>query len=195
VIERSSEAEAFLTTIDATAPEAVSACEGWTTHEIAAHVAGIAVEVIRHLEPYLQGAPVPKTRSFEEREAPLQQLAHAALLERLDRGEERMRQVVADVLDKEPDAVIPWTGRHMAVEKFIPHVRNEHALHRWDIAGDDEVSHQLLGAVDLVDHSVGELGRILLVAGRKHDPDPDADFGVRLRSPGQRDMRGHGRRG
>ena len=80
MIERSSEAEAFLTTIDATAPEAVSACDGWTTHEIAAHVAGIAVEVIRHLEPYLQGDPVPKTRSFEEREAPLQQLAHGELL-------------------------------------------------------------------------------------------------------------------
>jgi Mycothiol maleylpyruvate isomerase N-terminal domain len=188
VIERSSEAEAFLTTIDATAPAAVSACDGWTTHEIAAHVAGIAVEVIRHLEPYLQGEPVPKTRSFEEREAPLQQLAHGALLERLDREEERMREVVADVLDKEPDAVIPWTGRHMAVEKFIPHLRNEHALHRWDIAGDDEVSHRLLGGADLVDHSVGELGRILLVAGRRHDPDPDADFGVRLCSPGQRDL-------
>jgi hypothetical protein len=41
-----------------------------TTHEVAAHVTGIAVEVIRHLEPYLQGDPVPRTRSFEEREAP-----------------------------------------------------------------------------------------------------------------------------
>jgi hypothetical protein len=40
----------------------VSACDGWTTHEIAAHVAGIAVEVIRHLEPYLQGDRVPQTR-------------------------------------------------------------------------------------------------------------------------------------
>ena len=189
MIERSSEAEAFLTTIDATAPEAVSACDGWTTHEIAAHVAGIAVEVIRHLEPYLQGDPVPKTRSFEEREAPLQQLAHGELLARLDREEEQMRRVVGDVLAKEPDAVIPWTGRHMAVEKFIPHVRNEHTLHRWDIAGDDEVSHRLLGNTELVDHSVGELGRILLVAGRSHDPDPDAEFGVRLRSPGQRDLR------
>ena len=39
-------------------------------HEIATHVARIAVEVIRHLEPYLQGDPVPQTPSFEEREAP-----------------------------------------------------------------------------------------------------------------------------
>jgi hypothetical protein len=87
-----------------------------------------------------------------------------------------------DVLDREPDAVIPWTGRRMAVAKFIPHLRNEHALHRWDIAGDDETSRQLLGDMDLVDHSVGELGRILLVAGRAHDPDPDSEFHVRLRA-------------
>jgi hypothetical protein len=79
VIERSREADAFLTAIDKTAPEAVSACAGWTSHEIAAHVAGIAVEVIRHLEPYLQGDPVPRTRSFEEREAPLQMIKHPAL--------------------------------------------------------------------------------------------------------------------
>src|SRR6202046_1913593 len=101
MIERSAEAEAFLETIDRTAPAAVSACAGWTTHEIAAHVAGIAVEVTRHLEPYLQGDPVPATRSFEEREAPLQALDHRALLGRLDTEEQRMRAVVADVLDRE----------------------------------------------------------------------------------------------
>jgi hypothetical protein len=178
-----------LTTVDRTAPESVSACTGWTTHEIAAHVTGIAVEVIRHLEPYLQGQAVPKTQSFEEREAPLQATGHAALLRRLEAEETRMRRLVDDVLDREPDAVIPWTGRRMTVAKFIPHLRNEHALHRWDLAGDDDASRQLLGHMDLMDHSVGELGRILLVAGRSQDPDPDADFHVRLRTDGQRDLR------
>ncbi len=187
-IARSVEAEAFLATIGATAPEAVSACEGWTTHEIAAHVAGIAVEVARHLEPYLRGEPVPKTRSFEEREASLQALGHAELLRRLDSEETQMRRLVAEVLNGEPDAVIPWTGRHMAVAKFIPHLRNEYALHRWDVVGEDDMSLKLLGNDDLVDHSVSELGQILLVAGRKHDPDPDADFRVSLRSDGHRDL-------
>ena len=187
-IERSIEADAFLATIDAAAPNAVSACAGWTTHEIAAHVTGIAREVTRHLEPYLQGEPVPKTRGFEEREAPLQALEHADLLRRLDSEETHMRHLVADVLDREPEAVIPWTGRHMAVAKFIPHLRNEHALHRWDVAGEDSISRQLLGSDDLIDHSVAELGQILLVAGRKRDPDPDTDFRVRLRSKGHRDL-------
>ncbi|HEX3389242.1 MAG TPA: maleylpyruvate isomerase N-terminal domain-containing protein [Streptosporangiaceae bacterium] len=189
MIERSREAEAFLRAVDAADPAAVSACEGWTTHEIAAHVAGIALEVIRHLEPYLNGDPVPATRSFEEREAPLQAMPHPHLLARLDRAEERMRSVVSDVLDREPGAIIPWTGRQMAVAKFVPHLRNEHALHRWDITGDDDTSHELLGHDDLVGHSVGELGHILLVAGRSHDPAPDSDFTARLHSEGQRDLR------
>jgi hypothetical protein len=100
-----------------------------------------------------------------------------------------MRRLAGDVLGREPDAVIPWTGRRMAVAKFIPHLRNEHALHRWDVAGDDEVSRELLGAMDLVGHSVGELGRILLAAGRRRDPDPDSELHVRLRAEGQPDLR------
>ncbi len=189
MIERSAEANAFLATVTTTAPNAVSACDGWTTHEIAAHVAGIAVEVIRHLDPFLQGDPVPATRSFEEREAPLQAMEHQALLTRLEDEEQRMRAAVDDVLAKDREAVIPWTGRQMAVAKFVPHLRNEHALHRWDIAGDDDTSLELLAGTDLVEHSVEVLGRILLRAGRDHDPDPDAPFAVRLRSTGQRDLR------
>jgi hypothetical protein len=34
-----------------------------------------------------------------------------------------MRAVLEEVLAREPDAVIPWTGRHMAVAKFVPHLR------------------------------------------------------------------------
>jgi Mycothiol maleylpyruvate isomerase N-terminal domain len=187
--ERSREADEFISSVNTIDPRAVSACEGWTTHEIAAHVTGIAVEVIRHLEPFLQGDPVPETRSFEVREAPLRETEHEVLLRRLDAEEGRMRRLVDDVLARDPDAVIPWTGRKMAVEKFNPHLRNEHALHRWDIVGDDEVSATLLGQFDLVDHCVGELGHVLLVAGREHDPDPDQDFAVRLHSDDQRDLR------
>jgi hypothetical protein len=188
VIERSQEAEAFMTTLEGTPPDAVSACAGWTTREVAAHVLGIAVEVIRHLDPFLQGDPVPQTRSFEEREEPLRQAGHRAVLDRLDGEDHRMRTLIADVLARDPDAVIPWTGRHMAVAKFIPHLRNEHALHRWDLAGDDDIGASLLGAMDLMKHSVGELGRILLVAGREDDPNPGMDFHVTLTSVGQPDL-------
>jgi hypothetical protein len=188
MIRRSAEATAFLETVAAADPRAVSVCEGWTTHEIAAHVTGIAVEVTRHLEPFLNGEPVPETRGFEEREAPLQALPHDELLNKLDHEEDRMRRTVDLALQGDPEARIRWTGRQMSVAKFIPHLRNEHALHRWDVAGEDEASGELLGSHDLVDHSVDELGEILLRAGRKSDPEPDAPFAVALRSDGQPDL-------
>jgi len=178
MIRRSREAEAFFQTVHRTDPASVSRCDGWTAHEIVAHVTGIALEVNRHLEPYLQGDPVPETRSFEERETPLQAMRHDDLLPRLEAEEERMRKLVADVLEKGPGSVINWTGRQMEVTKFIPHLRNEHALHRWDLVGEEEPS--LVGQLDLVEHSVEVLGRILLLAGCKHDPAPDTDFSVRL---------------
>ena len=188
MIEQSREAKEFLEAISVTDPGAVSSCDGWTAHEIAAHVAGIAVEVNRHLDPFLQGEPVPATRSFEEREAPLQATGHTELLSLLVREEQRMRALVAGVLANNPESVIPWTGRQMAVAKFIPHLRNEHALHRWDIVGDDEVSSALLAQSDLTEHSVEVLGEILLKAGRRRDPHDDEEFCVRLRSKGERDL-------
>jgi hypothetical protein len=188
VIDRSREADEFLETIAGTDPGSITSCDGWTAHEIAAHVTGIAVEVNRHLDPFLQGDPVPRTRTFEEREAPLQAMNHAELLLRLVAEEERMRDLTADVLAVDPDSVIPWTGRRMAVAKFIPHLRNEHALHRWDVVGDDEEGSTLLGQADLTEHSVEVLGQILLVAGRSRDPSPDADFYACLHSEGEKDL-------
>jgi hypothetical protein len=65
-IERSREADMFLEARQHVAPEVVSACQGWTAHEVTAHLTGIAAELTRHLEPYLDGRPVPATRSFED---------------------------------------------------------------------------------------------------------------------------------
>lgn len=175
--------EAFLATVDVTPANLVSACQGWTTHEVAAHVTGIAVEVTRHLDSYLAGDPVPQTRSFEEREAPLWALSHPEMLARLDREEVRMRSVVADVLDREPDAVIPWTGRQMSVAKFLAHLRHEHALHRWDLAGDDEISRRLLGSPSLVDHFVGELGQRVICSSGADVRTPAAESAATSLSP------------
>jgi Mycothiol maleylpyruvate isomerase N-terminal domain len=187
-IERSHEAEAFLDARQHIAPELVSACEGWTAHEVTAHLAAACAEVTRHLQPYLRGEPVPVTRSFEEREPPYRALADAALLARLETEDAAMRAHIAQVLAADPDAVIPWTGRQMVVAKFLPHLRNEFAIHRWDLAGDDEISSRLLAQPELTGHSVEVLGEILLRRGRRHDPAPDEDFHVRLRS-GDSDLR------
>jgi hypothetical protein len=166
----------------------VSACDGWTLHEVTAHVAAAAAEVSRHLDPYLQGDAVAATRTFEEREPPYQALEHAQLCRRLEDEEHRMRRLIDRVLAREPGAVIPWTGRRMAVAKFLPHLRNEFALHRWDFAGDRDPGSELLAQPELTEHAVGVLGQILVRRGRAHDPAPERDFRVRLRAEGQRDV-------
>ena len=112
-----------------------------------------------------------------------------AFLQRLEVEEAKMRSVIAMVLAREPDAVIPWTGRQMAVAKFLPHMRNEFAIHRWDFAGDDDTSTELLAQPDLTEHAVGVLGQTLLRRGREHDPTPDEDFYVRLRAENAPDVR------
>lgn len=187
-IERSYEAEAFLDARQHTAPEVVSACEGWTAHEVTAHLAAACAEVTRHLQAYLRGEQVPATRSFEEREPPYRALDDAALLARLETEDAAVRAHICQVLTADPDAVIGWTGRQMAVAKFLPHLRNEFAIHRWDFAGDDETSSRLLAQPELTGHAVGVLGEILLRRGRQQDPAPDQDFHARLRS-GDSDLR------
>ena len=186
---RSRETEACLRALDDADPKAISACEGWTTHEVVAHLAATAAEVTRHLEPYLRCDAVPATQSFAVREAPYRALSDEALRRRLEVEEEKMRLVIDEVLAKDPRAVIPWTGRQMAVAKFVPHLRNEFAIHRWDIAGDDETSTLLLSQPELTEHAVGVLGQILLRRGADRDPDPGEELHVRLRSPSARDVR------
>jgi hypothetical protein len=185
---RSREAEAFLSALQDLPPEVVSACDGWTAHEITAHLVATAAEVTRHLVPYLEGRPVPPTASFEEREPPFRALGDAELRLRLEAEEDTAQIAIAAVLAEEADAVIPWTGRQMAVAKFLPHLRNEYAIHRWDVAGDDDVSAEPLGQEDLTEHAVTVLGQILVVRGKRHDPRPGEDFHVRLRSPGAPDV-------
>jgi len=187
-MSRPRETEAFLDARQHTAPQVVSACEGWTAHEVTAHLTAGAAEITRHLLPWLAGDPVPRTRSFEEREPPYRALDDATLLRRLDAEEERMRLTIAAVLDREPAAVLPWTGRQMAVAAFLPHMRNESAVHRWDMTGDDDTGDELLAQPDLTSHAVGVLGEILLRAGRVHDPRPDDDFDVALRCDGGPDV-------
>jgi Mycothiol maleylpyruvate isomerase N-terminal domain len=188
-LQRSAEAEAFLEARQSTASEVVSACAGWTAHEVTAHLVAMAAEITRHLKPYLQGDPVPRTRTFEEREPPYRTMDDAALCRRLETEEQLTRSVIQQVLAKEAEAVIPWTGRRMAVAKFLPHLRNEFAVHRWDFVGDDETSSELLSQPDLTEHAVGELGRILLLRGAAHDPFPGQDFRVRLRAANALDVR------
>lgn len=186
---RSHEAEAFLDARQHTAPGIVSACDGWTAHEVTAHLTAAAAEISLHLRPYLAGDPVPKTRTFEEREPAFRALDDDVLSSRLETEEATMRSLIREVLEREPDAAIPWTGRQMVVAKFLPHMRNEFAIHRWDFVGDDDTGIELLSQPELTEHAVGVLGQILVRRGRERDPAPDEDFHVRLRAEKAADVR------
>lgn len=135
----------------------------------------VHAEMSRHLEPFLEGRPVPATASFEKREPPFRAMDDAALRRRLEAEEAKVREVIAEVLAHDPDAVIPWTGRQMPVAKFVPHLRNELAVHRWDIAGDDEASSALLSQPELTSHAVTYVdldpaARVLVIWGRRPTP-------------------------
>ena len=61
-------------------------------------------------------------------------------------------------------------------------MRSEDTLHRWDLVGDDETSHELLGQQDLLTHAVTFIGRPLLRRGRDAGAAEDRLRG-RVRSP------------
>ena len=179
------EARAFFDALDATDPTALSACAGWTAHEITAHLAAAGVEVALNLEAYAEGRPVPSTRGFEEREAPYREMEDRQLRAELEDSISRMAASLDAVLTAEPDAVVPWTGREMAVASFVPHLRSELALHRWDLVGDDETSRRLLAQPELTAHAVAVLGKALVSRGTSS---AKAGFGALLAAPGERDV-------
>ena len=159
------EASTFFAALEHTPPDAVTACTGWTAHEFVAHLAAAGLEVALNLEAYEEGRPVPPTRSFEEREAPFRIMDDRLLRVELPKSIARMSRALDAVLNKEPDAVVPWTGRQMVVKTFLTHLRSEFAIHRFDLIGDDEISKELLAQSDLTNHAVTVLGKALLLRG------------------------------
>ena len=179
------EAAAFLEALEVTPPDALTGCAQWRAHEVAAHLAAGAVEIALNVEAYGEGRPVPATRRFEEREAPYRSMEDAELRSELPRSIDRVAAALDAVLGAEPDAVVPWTGRQMAVGSFVTHLRSELALHRFDLVGDDETSQSLLGQSELTDHAVTVLGRALLARGAASAP---SGFSAVIAAPGASDL-------
>ena len=179
------EANAFLEALEVTPPDALTGCSQWRAHEVAAHLGAGAVEIACNLEAYGEGRPVPATRGFEEREAPYRAMQDCELRAELPRCIERVAAALDAVLGAEPDAVVPWTGRRMAVGSFVTHLRSELALHRFDLVGDDETSRSLLGQPELTDHAVAVLGRALVARGATAAP---AGFAAVIAAPGAIDL-------
>jgi hypothetical protein len=194
VAELSREAQAFLHTLDGTRANQVTACRGWTVHELVAHCAAGPAERAHVLEAALAGQPNPPTRGFAEREAPFRALSHPELRARLVYELQRFATVNA-LLAGQPDPAVTFTGWRMTAAELDTHGRSELALHRWDMAGDDACSMKLLAQPELLTHAVKLFGALPQLAespaqrARRAGLTRDHPLAVRLRTPGdERDV-------
>lgn len=142
---------ALLQSIQATPPGASTACDGWTAHDLVAHLAAGAKEIADLIEDKLEGRPDRPTRGFAEREAPMRALAHDELVERLV-AENKRKLRGYDALQSAPGG-LDFTGAVLEAERLSTHSRSEAAIHRWDLVGDDDVCRQLLSQAELTAHA------------------------------------------
>jgi uncharacterized protein (TIGR03083 family) len=181
------ELAALLATLDETGPTALTSCPGWTVHHLAAHIAGNYEEVRLHVEAFTAGRPLERTRTWDEREASLRVLDHAALLRRIADEAASAAGAIGRALEAAPDAELTWTNRTVPIAGFVTHMRSEDALHRWDIVGDDDTSTTLLRQPDLLRHAVTFIGRPLCQRGIDAGA-AEVPFTARIRHHGQDDL-------
>jgi len=168
------EATAFLATLDATAPGRPTACAGWTTHDLVAHLAAGAAEMADLTESVLEGRPPRPTAGFAEREAPFVAMDDTALRARLVTEALRLDAAVGALGTS--GGTVAFSARVLTAAQLTLHGRSEAALHRWDLAGDDETSDEILARPELTAHAVDTLNAMLAGAGE--------DVTVRARAAG-----------
>lgn len=186
------EASAFAQTPVATPPDRVTACNGWTTHELLAHLVAGGIEIATIVSAFLQNAAIPPTRSFDEREENFRAMdPHSLRNAFLESGSGLVDLLVA-MNERSETATVPFIGWEMDAVTMITHVRSELALHRWDLAGDDELSVELLSQPEFAIHAVRSLNAF---ASLRENPTRRAravgfgsDFAVRIRTVDQPDV-------
>ena len=76
-----------------------------------------------------------------------------------------MSAALAEELRQDPHRVVAGIGWGMPIRDVVLHIRQEFALHRWDLIGDDAAGDEILGRAELLDHSVRILADALLAPG------------------------------
>lgn len=178
---RSAEVVAFLDTLQTLPAGAVTACRGWTVHEIIAHLTAGCVAVADQAEAHACGDAVPPFGSWQERDDSYRRVDDRALRIQLDRAESRMTAALVQLARDGADPIIPGGGWGFTVSHLATHFRQEFALHRWDFIGDDAIGDELLSQPSFADHSVNFMGQWLLARGLQADPAPGKPFDARIR--------------
>jgi len=153
------EALALLTTLEATAPHAPTACAGWSAHDVVAHLAAGAAEMATITEAVVAGGPAPDTAPFATREAPYAALPDEELRARLVTEALRLDAAIGAL---GPGATVSFSGRRLGAGELTVHGRSEAAIHRWDLAGDDDVGDELLADAALTAHAVTVLNGMVV---------------------------------
>lgn len=183
------ETKAFFETAKSEDPDGVTRNEGRTVRFLVAHIASAFEELSRHVEGVESGELVHRTKTFEEREEPFLQLDWHELLDSFEPAYYRFSEVYERVLSRDPDQELRWTNRVVRLDGFQKHVRNESALHRWDIVGDDDLSMELLSNHSLTKHTIDFLGAIPMQArGIAMGAGSGSPILERLRTPGRPDI-------
>lgn len=151
------EGKALLATLDQVAPSAPTACMGWTAHDIVAHLAAGSKEIADLIEEKLTGEQPRPTKTFEEREPPFRALPDNELRRVWAHHSRRKVEAVEALAALGEDAAFDFTGASLTPGQIVTHSRSEAAIHRWDIAGDDAISAELLALPDLTAHAVSVL--------------------------------------
>ncbi|MHB8190081.1 MAG: maleylpyruvate isomerase N-terminal domain-containing protein [Ferrimicrobium sp.] len=183
---RIDEGKEFVATLLDASPSQLTACRGWTVHEVTAHLAAGSAEIADLIEGHLDGAHSRATRSFEEREAPYRVMDDPTLRIRLFEQVERSKQA-RQRLALHPDDAVLFTGRVMHSSEFVTHSRSERAIHRWDIVGRDDIGWDMLAQPDLTSHALKILTEMTVLAETldnrlRAGTYQSGDFSVRLRS-------------
>ncbi|HEY5024512.1 MAG TPA: maleylpyruvate isomerase N-terminal domain-containing protein [Acidimicrobiales bacterium] len=155
------EATAFLSTLQNTAPTAPTACAGWTAHQLVAHLTAGAAEMAGLTEAVTSGRGEGATTDFAAREAPYVAMADDELRTRLVVEAIRLSSAIEELDTASTGLTVPFAGRRLDSGALTMHGRSEAALHRWDLAGDDDLSQELLSQPALTVHAVKVLNTML----------------------------------
>jgi hypothetical protein len=129
----STELEAFLRVLGATAPDAPTACEGRSAHELVAHLAAGSKEMARLVNRRLELGPVADigpTIPFEEREPRCRALADRVLRRVFVREGLALTDAIMRLQKAGPGVRVTFTGSDLTVDDMVRHGRSELVLHR-----------------------------------------------------------------
>ncbi len=186
------EADELFSTLLSKPPTAPTACAGWTAHDLVAHLAAGAQEMAVLTEEAVAGKPPRETRPLHDREAPFVALDDGALRERLVVEALRLNAAIEALGAVAGGGTVYFSGRNLGPSDLVMHGRSEAAIHRWDLAGDDTISAELLRQPELTIHALKVLNEMppseIESIDRRGCAAGPRTTGVTFASPGQPDV-------